>query len=219
MSVISEYFKKSHHNASYAGRPLHCIFYSHVWNIYELENLGLVNPKQDILLELATESQFALMFNSQTRDYDTLLDLLQPDIHLDDLIEKFKGIHTPIVLAPNTGVSVNRLLSALALVASDACPVKKAVVLVHYRDAEKFRDAYAQMSQFSILWDVADYPNATLQSVAEILVSEGCLEDTQRWQGFHLCSHVQRHLPDTEQRQTTLNQLLDEFPLLKSVSN
>jgi hypothetical protein len=216
MRDFFHFFKKS---AVCKDRPLYCIFYSHIWNVYELEALGLAGSKQDILIELATESQFAVMLDCSHKVNESLLKLLQPKVHLDQLGKNFKNISSPLVLAPNKPVSVNSLLSVLELVASNPGSYEKAVILVNYRDAEKFSDAYALMSGFSILWDVADYPNVSLQKVAEVLVNEHCLDDRQRWQGFYLCNNANRLLPDAIERKEILGNLLNEFPVLDSIAH
>jgi hypothetical protein len=199
-----------------ANRPLHCVFYSHIWTVYLLEELGLVNPKTDIILELATESNFTAALNPSKDELRTLLDLLQPNRHLHHTTHHFKDIATPMVLAPATATPLNVLLSALALVNTDVSTIAKAVILVHINDAAQFALAYSQMSHFSIAWDIADYPNANLVSLAELLVKEQHLTE-QSWCGMQLCHHKQRQLPDSDERKALLNQLIDEFAFVRAV--
>ena len=211
LTRFSDYFKKS--QPLHTFRPLHCVFYSHIWTVYALEELGLVNPKTDIILELATESNFAPALNPSNNFHENLQVLLQPSRHLHQLGTHFQDIATRMVLAPTQTAPLTNTLSALALVNTDASPIKNAVVLVHFNDASKFALAYAYMSRFSIIWDVADYPNATLPALAQALAAEECL-DEERWGGIHLCNHKQRQIPDRIEREAALRELLKEFPSL-----
>jgi hypothetical protein len=197
-------------------RPLHCVFYSHSWSVYLLEELKILNPKTDIILELALESNLCAVVNPTNKPHKNILGLLQGSLHLQQLGARFKGINAPLVLAPQHRVAINLLLSAFALVSSDDSSVEKAIVLVDIHEAKTFIDAYCYMSAFSIVWDVADYPNASLPDLAELLVNEQYLTE-QSWAGIYLCNHKQRQLLDSEQRKTLLADLINEFPFLKTV--
>lgn len=197
-------------------RPLHCVFYSHIWTVYLLEELGLLNPETDTIVELASESNFSIALNPFNKYHENILGLLQPSMHLHDLGARFKDIAAPMVLAPHQPVSLNTLLAAIALATTDASPIEKAVVLVHINDAAKLAPAYAYMSRFSIVWDIADYPNAGLPALAQVLATEQCF-DEQRWHGIHLCNHKQRQLPDSAERKAALRELFDQFPVAKAV--
>ncbi len=214
-SLITDYLNQVPSVAT-TFRPLHCVFYSHVWTVYLLEELGLVNPKTDIILELATESNFSATLNPSNQHYDDLPGLLQPDVHLHQLATLFKDIATPMILAPQHTGSLNSLVSALALVSTDVSPIKKAIVLVHIDDASKFALAYPHISYFSIAWDVADYPNANLPALAELLANEQCLNENS-WLGIQLCQHKQRQLPDSDERKEILNKIIDEFAFVRAV--
>jgi hypothetical protein len=197
-----------------SARPLHCVFYSHVWNIYALAETGLVNPKTDVILELATGSNFAPTLNPFGSYHENLLTLLQTNKHLHRLGTRFKGIPAPVVLAP-ASANLATMLSALALVITDNSPVANALVMVHINDAPKFATAYPMMATFSVLWDIADAPNADLPLMAKTLVAEECL-DERRWGGIHFCQHPQRQLPDHQERTAALTQLLNSFPAIKA---
>lgn len=214
LSRLIDYFKEP--QPMKAARPLHCVFYSHIWTVYSLQELGLLHPETDVILELATESNFSLALNPFNKYHENILGLLQPTLHLDDLGARFKDIAAPMVLAPHQPASLNALLGAIALATTDASPIEKAVVLIHINDAAKFASAYAYMSRFSIVWDIADYPNAGLPALAQVLATEQCL-DEQRWHGIHLCNHKQRQLPDSAAREAALRELFDQFPAAKTV--
>jgi hypothetical protein len=211
---LSNLFKKTQPIAS--ARPLHCVFYSHIWTVYLLEELGLINPDKDVILELATESNFAAALNPTNNTHKNLLGLLQQDIHLHQLGAHFKNITTPMVLAPHQPVSLNVMLSALALVSTDASHIEKAVVLVHIDDAAQLVSAYSHMSYFTIAWDIADYPSANLADLAELLATEQYLNE-QSWRGVKLCHHKQRQSPDSDDRKEVLNKLIDEFAFVRAV--
>ncbi len=214
LSRLIDYFKEP--QPMKAARPLHCVFYSHIWTVYSLQELGLLDPETDVILELATESNFSLALNPFNKYHENILGLLQPTLHLDDLGARFKDIAAPMVLAPHQPASLNALLGAIALAITDASPIENAVVLIHINDAAKFASAYAYMSRFSIVWDIADYPNAGLPALAQVLATEQCL-DEQRWHGIHLCNHKQRQLPDSAEREAALRELFDQFPAAKTV--
>ncbi|GAB6140075.1 hypothetical protein JCM14076_08040 [Methylosoma difficile] len=211
---VADYFSKPYPVVN--ARPVHCLFYSHIWSVYSLADLGLIKPKTDVIIELATEPTFATMLNPFNAYQETLLSLLQPNKHLHHLGAKYKGIPVPMVLAPPAGTSANALLSALALVNTDASSVENVVVMININDAAKFVSAYGFMTRFSLVWDVADYPNASLAALAELLVTEAYL-DEQRWGGIHLCNHPQRQLPDSKERFTALQALFADFPSFQSV--
>lgn len=196
-------------------RPVHCVFYSHNWTIYDLEALGLVKPKVDIIIELATQSALAATLNPSNKHHETLLGLLQPNLHLHQLGAFFKEINSLVVLAPHQTVNFNSLLSALALVITDDSSIEKAVVLVNINDAALFTLAYPYMRYFSIVWDIADYPNKNLVDLAQLLATEQCLT-VQNWRGFYLSNHQKRLLPDSQAREALLKQLIDEFPFVKA---
>ena len=209
-SQLTEIFKQP--KANFSSRPLHCLFYSHSWTIYCLQELGLLNPEEDIIIELASPSNLSAVLNPNNNEYENLLALLQPDKHLHQLGGQFKQICAPVVLAP-AAANRNDLLAALALVGTDLSHFLRAVVLVHVNDAADFHLAYAHMASFGLVWDVADYPNANLPALAEILVGENYL-DQSRWSGIHFCNHKQRQSIVNETNAASLRKMLAEFPAL-----
>ncbi len=208
LSQLFDYFNKAEPHLG--TRPLHCVFYSHIWTVYCLEGQGLLNPKTDIVVELATESHFSHALDPLNNQRGNLLGLLQPGRHLQQLGCRYQGIAAPMVLAPAQPAQINAVLSALALLSTDPSPIERAVVLVNVCDGSAFAEAFAYMSEFSILWDIADYPTAALPALAQALAAGQCLNGGQ-WGGFHLCNHKQRQLPDAPQRQEALQQLLSGF--------
>jgi|GEM_PF-846009 len=195
-------------------RPVHCVFYAHIWSVYCLEQaLGLSEPKTTMLVELATQSHlgYALAPFNETRD--SLLGLLQPGRHVHQLSQRYSGIAAPMVLAPVKPAQLSDVLNALALLPHDRSPSKKAVVLVNLSDAALFAPAYENMTDFSILWDSADLPDASLPTLAKLLAGQHCLGQG-RWGGFKLCSHKLRAVADAGQRMAILQGLLAEFPEL-----
>ena len=192
-------------------RHVHCLFYSHIFTVYAIEELGLLN-KTDIILELATQSHFSAALNPFNKYHKNLLGLLQDNVHLHQLGAKFKGICAPLVLAPHQGVALNHLLAALALVNTDSSPIEQAIVLVHINDAGLFSLAYPYMNSFSIVWDSADYPHAHLPALAQLLVDEQYLTE-KNWGGFYLCNHHRRQLLNSDERTALLRQLMAQFPI------
>lgn len=195
------------------SRPIHCLFYSHVWSVYQLEALGLIKAGGDLLLELALESRFAPVFARSGIQHKGITELLQPGFELQKLAYQPKNINNPIVLASNPSATVDALIAVLSLVKTVESPVDSVAVLIHINDALQFVDAYPLMDDFAIIWDVADFPNTALLALTESLAKEQCLSK-DKWKGFHLCSHPGRQLPDTKARESILRNLLKDFPAL-----
>jgi hypothetical protein len=193
-------------------RPIHCLFYSHVWTIYQLEALGLIKTGDEMLLELGLESRFADVFGRHEKRRG-LVRLLRPGMNLHMLAYQPQSLNVPIILAANPPATVDSLIAALSLVATVDSPIEKVTALVHINDGALFADAYPLMTDFSIVWDVADFPNAALQTLTEALVKQQCLsQDT--WKGFHLCNHPGRQLPESQTRESMLRNVLNDFPVL-----
>jgi hypothetical protein len=193
-------------------RPIHCLFYSHVWTIYQLEALGLIKTGDEMLLELGLESRFADVFGRHEKRRG-LVRLLRPGMNLHMLAYQPQSLNVPIILAANPPATVDSLIAALSLVATVDSPIEKVTALVHINDGALFADAYPLMTDFSIVWDVADFPNAALQTLTEALVKQQCLsQDT--WKGFHLCNHPGRQLPESQARESMLRNVLNDFPVL-----
>jgi hypothetical protein len=195
------------------SRPIHCIFYSHVWSIFQLEALGLIKADGDeMLLELALESKFSTVF-SRPEKRRGLIRLLRPGINLHMLAYKPESLNVPIILASNPQTTPDLLIEALSLISAVESPIDKITALVHINDAPQFTAAYPLMCDFSIVWDVVDFPNAALSALSESLVMEQCLSK-DKWKGFYLCNHPSRQLPDNKARESVLRNVLNDFPVL-----
>lgn len=194
------------------SRSLHCLFYSHVWSIFQLETLGILKPGNGLLLELALDSKFAPVFG-MTEKQKGLPSLLQPGIQLDQLTYKPDNVSAPIILAPNPPALSETLIAALALVESTDSPVADVTVLIHLNDAPHFSDAYPYMKDFAIVWDIADYPNSALTELTEVLVNGEHLSQAS-WKGFYLCNRQTGQLPEHKARELSLRTLLNDFPTL-----
>jgi hypothetical protein len=197
------------------SRPIHCLFYSHVWTIYQLEELGLVKPGDEMLLELGLESRFSDVFGRHEKRRG-LIRLMKPGVNLHMLAYQPQSLHVPIILAPNPAETVEALLASLSLVATIESPIDRVTALVHINDGPLFADAYPLMDDFSIVWDVADFPNPALLALAESLVKEQCLSQ-DKWKGIHLCNHPGRQLPANKVRESMLRNALNEFPVLNPI--
>lgn len=193
--------------------PLHCVFYSHEWSIFQLESLGLIKTaKEEMILELAQESNFATVFGRPEKRKG-LIRLLRPGINLHMLAFRPEALGVPMVLAPVPAVPVESLVSAVALIPTLFSPIEKVTVLVHVNDGPAFADAFPLMSDFSIVWDTADYPTNALTELTQSLASANCLSK-DKWKGFYLCNHPNRQFPDYKERESLLRKLLGDFPVL-----
>lgn len=195
-----------------ATRHIHCLFYSHVWTIFQLESLGLIKPGNEMLLELALESRFSDVFGRHEKRRG-LIRLMKPGMNLYMLAYRPESLNIPIILASNPPATVESLIAALSLVTTVESPIDKITVLMHINDGPLFANAYPLMTDFSIVWDVADFPNSSLLALTESLVKEQCLSQ-DKWKGFHLCNHPGRELPENRSRESMLRNLLTEFPIL-----
>ncbi|MBK8814913.1 MAG: hypothetical protein IPN42_05110 [Methylococcaceae bacterium] len=198
-----------------ADTKIECLFYSHVWTIYELENLGFIKTGDELLMELATESRFAPVFDRSEKTSKGIVSLLQPGFSVHKLAFRHSAIKAPIVLAPNPPVAIDHQLAALSLLPSIENHADKVIVLIHVNDAPSFAPAFAIMDNFSIVWDMADFPGIALSALGRSLLNQQCL-NKETWKGFFLCNHPNRKLPDIKIRESVLKMLLNEFPVLKA---
>jgi hypothetical protein len=198
-----------------ANTTIECLFYSHVWTIYELENLGIIKTGGELLIELATESRFAPVFDRSEKISKGIVSLLQPGFSVHKLAFRHSSIKAPIVLAPNPPVAIDNQLSALSLLPSIENHADKVIVMMHVNDAPSFASAFANMDNFSIVWDIADFPGSELSELGQSLLNQQCLSQ-ETWKGFFLCNHPNRRLPDVKIRESVLKKLLNEFPALKA---
>ncbi len=196
-------------------KVIECVFYSHVWSIYELEKLGFLTFEDALIVELAAESRFAPVFDKTDKSHKGIVALLQPGVHLHKLAIRQPGIKAPVILAPNPPVPIDIQLSAVSLLPSVESSVEKMILMIHVNDAAQFAGAYAVSDTFSIVWDVADYPGAELSELGRTLLNRQCL-NRETWKGFFLCNHPHRHLPDIALRESILRALLKEFPTLEA---
>lgn len=196
-------------------KVIECVFYSHVWSIYELEKLGFVTSGDETIIELAAESRFAAVFDKSDKSHKGILALLQPSVHLHKLAIRQPGVRAPVILAPNPPVPVDILLSAVPLLPSVESAAEKIIMMIHINDAALFAGAYAVADTFSIVWDLADYPGTELSELGRTLLNRQCL-NRERWKGFFLCNHPHRQLPDISLRESIIRELLKEFPALKA---
>lgn len=203
--------RKPRPKAPLSPRPIHGVFYAHSWSVYCLEALGLSVSKADVLVELATQSHLAHVLAPYNETRDSVLGLLQPQRHIHQLGQRYPGVVPAVVLAPVKPALASDVLNALALLANGHGPAGKALVMIHCADAALFAPAYAHMTDFSILWDVADVPDASLPALAQVLAGEHCLTQS-RWAGFKLCHYERRPVADAEQRTAVLQTLLAQFP-------
>jgi hypothetical protein len=195
-------------------RKVECVFYSHVWSIYELEKLGFIKAGNELIVELALESRLAPVFDRSEKTNKGLIPLLQQDVSLHKLAFRQNDIKAPVILAAFPSVAIDIQLSALSLLPAVESHIDKVIVLIHINDAPSFEGAYPIMDSFSIVWDMADHPGFELSALSRSLLNQQCL-NKEKWKGFFLCNHPNRQLSDNVLRESILRRLLNDFPLLK----
>ncbi len=194
-------------------RPIHCLFYSHVWAIHMLKQFGLENLEKQVIIELAQNSNLAPVFAEQAKPRYGLSGLLHLAGRLEQLSKPFKYVPAPLVLAPRPEISVAALNCAVALLPTTPTQYAGIVLLVHIEEAAHFVSSYAHVTRFSLAWDLADVPGSKLVELADLLVKEQLISE-ENWGGIHLYSHPNRKLEDAAQRDADFKAILQEYPLL-----
>jgi len=96
-------------------RPLHCVFYSHVWAVHMLKAANLGDMNKLVFIELASASNFASVFGLQGKARYGLAGLLQLGGRLEQVAQTLKYVPAPMVLAPHPPVPSAALCSAAAM--------------------------------------------------------------------------------------------------------
>ncbi len=198
-------------------RQLHCVFYSNVLDIYQLDSVNICKLNSHIFVELAEVSNLAAVFNRQYKREIGLAALFPSNANLNKLGRRIKNVSAPLILASNRPLSASVNVSTIDLLASVKGTYDQVTFLVHIDDAPKFINAYDYMDEFSIVWDIADYPNHSLQKLAGILTDNRHF-NKQSWGGFHLVNHHGEALPGDSERELALRSVIDEFTALQIVA-
>ncbi len=195
-------------------RTVQCIFYSHPWAVHMLKHAGLGEfDANQVLVELAEVSNLAPVFGEQGKARWGLAGLLRLSGRLEQLVQTFKNVPSPVVLSPKPEVPAASLCAAAGMLAHTPGPHAKATLLINIQDAELFIPVYPHVDRFSILWDLADPAHGGLVKLAEVLAANHCLTP-ETWAGFHVYKHPNRAVSDAEQRRADFNRILEEFPAL-----
>lgn len=192
-------------------RAIDCLFYSHVWVVHMLGRCGLGDFREQVLVELATDSILAPVFGATGETRAGLAGLLQLNGQLDRLTKTYRNVPAPLVLAPSPTVPVPALCAAVGLLAGAAGCGQRATLLVHIDEAPLFASVYGLVERFGILWDIADLPGESLSVLAEVLLKQHCLTPP-RWLGLRCYRHPRRIAADDQQRLAQFKALTQEFP-------
>lgn len=195
------------------ARPIHCLFYSHVWVVHMLKQFHLENLEKQVIIELAQHSNLAPVFAEQAKPRYGLAGLLHLSGRLEQFAKPFKYVPAPLVLAPRPEPSVASMNSAAALLPTTQTQYQGILLLVHIEDAPQFVSSYAYVDKFSLAWDLADVPSSALVELADLLVKEQLISE-ENWGGIHLYNHPNRKLEDAAARQQEFDAILQEYPLL-----
>jgi len=188
-----------------------CVFYSHVWAIYELNKAKLNHFDNHLLVELSVCSNLAPVVGEHGKSRLGIAELLQHPNHLETLSGKsFEFIPAPLILAPYPSVSASTLCSAVQLLPTLNISYKYLTLLVHVDDAPNFVSAYHVINRFSILWDIASIPTKTLPFLAETLVDNQCITP-ERWGGFHFYKNPYYNLPDSTIRINAFQKIINDY--------
>ncbi len=184
-------------------RPVHAVIYSHVWAVQALAQAGIGELQDAAVVELAVNSNLQPVFEAVPRPRPGLAGLLMPGTALDQVLQSVHGLPWPIALAPRPAVPVAALGSAVALLESTASRHDRIVLMVHVAELPQLLPALAGVSDFRVLWDLADAPSFALASAGEALAASGALAP-DRWRGFHLYQHADRPVAHAAARRAEL---------------
>lgn len=198
-----------------ANRKIHCVFYSHIWCVHQFARLGPCTAskslKKSVFVEVADQSHLAITFKLHTKLRYGLPGLLVSPNGLHKMAATYQHVAAPLVLAANPAVTTETVESAVALLPHVEMPFEDIFMLIHINDAQKFVGCYQYADHFKILWDLADLPNKSFESLSQTLLEHHCLEG-DRWGGITLCEHPWRQVPDLAERRAQWQALLDKNP-------
>lgn len=199
------------------GNTIECVFYSHSWSVYCLEQMGITGSDDVILIELAKRSTLAMVVGDTSRNRLGVAGLLEPSCRLESLSEVFDDIQQKLVLASHQELSITALTSAVGLLAHKKIKQKRIVLLVSILEAQELAPAWQQAQRFHVLWDVADYPNLALAELGEVLSGQACLSD-ETWGGLHFYQHKQRQMENATSLLEEYQAVLSNYPALSVAS-
>ncbi len=190
-----------------------CLFYSHAWAVQMLEQAGLGDMSQTLVVEVSINSILASVFNDSSASRFGVAGLLRSDMDVSKIAQQFSGLVSPLILASRPPVPVASTASGIGVLRHANHAYDHVVLMVHLSEAATMIPAVADADKFGILWDLADAPNVALADLGIILARHNCLSD-ESWAGLNFYSHPRRKVADAEARKMRYQTIFSEYPAL-----
>ncbi|MBH1969836.1 hypothetical protein FK216_01330 [Moraxellaceae bacterium AER2_44_116] len=194
---------------------IECVFYSHCWGLYCLEQLGLTSSKGVLLIELSRKSTLGIMLGD--KNSLGIASLLDPETTLESQIRHYDDVALGLILASNQELPLATLAAAVGVLPFKNTRIKRIILLVNILEAVDLAPIWQHAGNFKVFWDVADSPDQTLVDMGESLSSMGCL-DASSWQGITFYQNPQRPSKMADTLLSHYRDILSEYPAVLGTS-
>lgn len=196
-------------------RQVHCVIYSHVWALHELEKLtGLGSLDKAVVVELAVNSNLSASWADTMDQRMGVGGLLRSNLGLRDIVERVEGLALPVAFAPRPPIPLGALASAVSLLGTATGDFDKVVLMVNSMEALPLMPCLANADRFYILWDMADAPSRALAQIGPALAAQRLIAP-ENWGGFQLYSHPRRPVASPDEVRAAFARILDQYPQLE----
>lgn len=197
-----------------SNRVVHCVIYSHVWALENLDKLPqLGSLEKSAVVELAINSNLSASFIDSMKHRMGVGGLLRNNLNLNDIVEQVDGLAQPVAFAPRPPIPLGALSSAVGLLRSAQGNFDKVILMVNSMEALHLSACMAGADKFHVLWDLADAPTRSLAQTGEALAAQRLIS-TENWGGFTLYSHPKRPVIDEISVRQAFSKILEQYPQL-----
>lgn len=162
---------------------IECVFYSHCWGLYCLDQLGIKTQEETILIELARKSTLGLMLGESSKHHLGIASLLDPETSLDSQVRHYDEVSAGIILASSQELPLATLSAAVGVLRFKKTRAKRIILLVNIMDTVELAPLWQHADYFRVFWDIADLPDQTLVNIGDALAGVGCL-NSNSWKGM-----------------------------------
>ncbi len=200
-----------------SNRIVHCVVYSHVWALQNLEKLPQLGAlDKAAIVELAINSNLSASFIDSMKHRMGIGGLLRNNLGISDIVETVDGVAQPVAFAPRPPIPLGALSSAVGLLRSASGNFDKVILMVNSMEALQLSACMANADRFYVLWDLADAPTRSLAQIGEALAAQKLIS-SDSWGGFHLYSHPKRPVNDEAGVRQAFSKILGQYPQLAPV--
>jgi hypothetical protein len=192
---------------------IECVFYSHCWGLYCLDQLGIKTNEETILIELSRKSTLGLMLGDSSKHNMGIASLLDPETGLDSQIRHYDELPVGIILASNQELPIATLSAAAGVIRFKKTRAKRIILLVNVLDAVELAPIWQHADSFRVFWDIADQPDQTLVNIGDVLAGIGCLNSIT-WKGITFYQNQKRPNPEATILLDRYQHILNEYPAL-----